>query len=94
MQTRDEHFQNANFSVNILKNGVVSENTEQGLHACDTAADRSLTPEQNWQWDEFLARNKIQLEHNKLQQLEELLLYLLGLEMDLLSKLGQGMLSF
>jgi len=54
---------------------ILPENTEQGLHACDTAADRSLTPEQNWQWDEFLARNKIQLEHNKLQQLEELLLY-------------------
>lgn len=54
---------------------ILPENTEQGLHASDTAADRSLTPEQNWQWDEFLARNKIQLEHNKLQQLEELLLY-------------------
>lgn len=26
---------------------ILPENTEQGLHACDTAADRSLTPEQN-----------------------------------------------
>jgi hypothetical protein len=53
---------------------ILPENAEQGLHAYDTAADRSLASEQNWQWDEFLARNKIQLEHNKLQQLEELLL--------------------
>jgi len=26
---------------------ILPENTEQGLHASDTAADRSLTPEQN-----------------------------------------------
>jgi hypothetical protein len=54
---------------------ILPENVEQGLHAHDAAADRSLTFEQNWQRYEFLARNKVQLEHNELQQLEELLLY-------------------
>jgi hypothetical protein len=67
---------NKHFQVEIWFNFfILPQNVQQGLHACDTAADRSLTFEQNWQWDEFFARNEVQLEHNEFQQLEEFLLH-------------------